>query len=249
MVGANLQFLKSIETMDVPPRVKREFSNHHNEWPMIEPCIVNSINCQIKLYTYTGGKGRFFKDARTITIDIPLSVWVDDMTPTCVWISITYFTGDNSVVREEPLVVLRDTGSFHHPRVDETFGRMIDIHDLWTPAVNFTTLINSLAACLSAPLQPVTDGAGLGPTWIVIHALHHRSIRMHAATVADIMRHLETSIVSTTETWTLAHRGRWLDRSKGDDVPLAAYGLGRYETALIVTFTPILEKIEGEGDD
>lgn len=228
MMVANLQHLAGVQDLDVPPLIKRQFHRATNDWSLIEPCIVNSHKCPIS-YRYSEARDVF-------SIDIPLSVWIDDVTPTCVWTTVHYM----AKICETPIVALRDPDDpFEHPRIKDTHGipRMIRINDLWTAAVNFTTLVTTLAACLSAPLRPMKM-TGQGATWLSVHCFTGRPVRMQADTAGEIMRNLETSVVASTASYNLAYRGRWLDRARGDDVPLEQYGIALYEAPLIVTFKP-----------
>jgi len=239
MLAANLEHLRKVQTLDVPALIKRQFNHLTNNWALVGPCIVNSDKCPIA-YRYSAKEAIF-------SIDVPLSVWRDDFAPTCVWITVNYL----DKICKQPLVTLRDQDDpFDHPRIRVVGGitRCVEISDLWTAAVSFTTLITTLAACLSAPIRPIRT-ALRGSEWLSVSCMARPAVRMHAPDVATVMRNLETSVVSTTVNYDLAHRGRWLDRSMGDAVPIAHYGITEYEAPLVVTFKPGgVPKIE-EGED
>jgi len=239
MMDSNIRHLAFIQDQDVPKLIKRHFSRTTNKWDMVKPCIVNSDKYPIA-YQYSPNS-RFF------SINIPLSVWIDDLTPTCVWITILYMV---NCANTSPIVTLRDKDDpFDHPRIVRLAGtRSIRIKDLWTPAVNFTALINSVAACLSAPLRPMLTKNSAARFWVTVYYLSLPPIRMQADTVAEVMHNLETSVTTTTDNLCLSHCGRWIDTTQGDDVPLERFGVLEYESYLVVTFKPC-EDDKIEDDD
>lgn len=236
MLDGNIRHLAFIQDQDVPKLIKRHFSRTTNKWEMVKPCIVDSDKCPI---TY-----QYPPDSEFFSINIPLSVWLDDLTPTCVWIKIYYRV---KCAYTTPIVTLRDIDDpFDHPRIVWMAGtKTIRINDLWTPVVNFTTFINSVAACLSAPLRPMSTKNSATRCWLTVHYLSLPPIRMQADTVAEVMHNLETSVTTTTDNICLSHCGRWIDTTQGDAVPLEQFGVLEYENQLVVTFKPCeSEKIE-----